>query len=286
MSDVLQVNDVLQENNTMETGVQENENVLEMTELQKGYVRMAYFNKTLNEDVVAVENKFKKEIVVVPESEMVAKSGPRGLVGRIIDYVETGRTVDQLDENGEMKTLKVVSMIQAMPIKREILIKQIRDVGEVVSGRITNIQYWGAYVSINGVSCVLRNCDFSSDHTTIAHVHEVGDIIDGLTFRKVTENDRIGVRMFKPYKSDIPVDYSQFEKGTVVVGTIRNVKTFGCFVGIAPEIDALCPIPMTMDIQEGLTVKCTLTGVDLSEDLPRKKVRGRIDEIIPDVIGC
>jgi small subunit ribosomal protein S1 len=259
---------------------------VELTELQKGYVRMAYFNKVLNEDVVAVENKFKKELVIVPESEMVAKAGPRGLVGRIIDYVETGRTIEQIDESGSLKTFKVVSMTQAMPIKREILIRQIRDVGEVVSGRITNIQYWGAYVSINGVSCVLRNCDFSSDHTTIAHVHEVGDIIEGLTFRKITENDRIGVQKVEHYKSDIPVDYSKFERGTVVTGTIRNVKTFGCFVGIAPEIDALCPIPMTMDIQEGLTVKCTLTGVDFSEDLPRKKVRGRIDEIIPDVVGC
>ena len=41
------------------------------------------------------ENKFMKEIVLVPESEMVSKNGPKGLVGRIIDYVETGKTIEQ-----------------------------------------------------------------------------------------------------------------------------------------------------------------------------------------------
>ena len=108
----------------------------------------------------------------------------------------------------------------------------------------------------------------------------MGDIIEGLTFRKITENDRIGVMKVNKYESDIPVDYSKFEKGTVVIGTIRNVKTFGCFVGIAPRMDALCAIPMTMDIQEGLTVKCTLTTVDFENG----KVRGRIDEVIPEII--
>lgn len=250
-----------------------------MKSLKKGYVRMAYFNKALNEVVISVENKFMKETVLVPESEMVSKNGPRGLVGRIIDYVETGRTIEQIDETGTPKVFKVVSMSQAMPVKREILLKQFED-GQYFDGRITSIQYWGAYVSINGVSCVLRNCDFSTDHTTIAHLYEVGDIIEGLTFRKITENDRIGVMKVNKYESDIPVDYSKFEKGTVVIGTIRNVKTFGCFVGIAPRMDALCAIPMTMDIQEGLTVKCTLTTVDFENG----KVRGRIDEVIPEII--
>lgn len=250
-----------------------------MESLKKGYVRMAYFNKTLNEDVVSVENKFMKEIVIVPESEMVSKTGPKGLVGRIIDYVETGETIEQIDETGALKTFKVVSMSKAMPVKREILLKQFED-GQYFDGRITSIQFWGAYVSINGVSCVLRNCDFSTDYTTIAHLYEVGDIIEGLTFRKITENDRIGVRKVEMYQSDIPVDYSQFQKGTTVVGTVRNVKTFGCFVGIAPQMDALCAIPSTMDVQEGLTVKCTLTKVDFEEG----KVRGRIEEIIPEII--
>lgn len=250
-----------------------------MESLKKGYVRMAYFNKALNEDVIYVENKFMKEIVLVPESEMVTKNGPKGLVGRIIDYVETGKTIEQKDENGEIKTFKVVSMSKAMPVKREILLKQFED-GQYFDGRITSIQFWGAYVSINGVSCVLRNCDFSTDHTTIAHLYEVGDIIEGLTFRKITENDRIGVKKVEPYESDLPVDYSQFVKGNIVAGTIRNVKTFGCFVGIAPRMDALCAIPSTMDVQEGLTANCVLTKVDLENG----KIRGRIIEILPEAI--
>lgn len=249
-----------------------------MEELRKGYVRMAYFNKALNEEVISVENKFTRETVLVPESEMVSKNGPKGLVGRIIDYVEIGKTIEQLDETGNPKVFKVVSMTQAMPAKRALLLKQFED-GQCFDGRITKIQNWGAYVSINGVSCVLRNCDFSTDSTTIAHLYEVGDVIDGLTFRKVTEMDKIGVMKVNKYESDIPVDFSKFERGTTIIGTVRNVKTFGCFVGVGPKVmDALCPIPMTMDIQEGLTVKCTLTVVDFENG----KLKGRIDEVIPE----
>lgn len=250
-----------------------------MNSLKKGYVFGTNFNNELNEESVLIENKFEKEVLIIPESEIVSKNGLTGLLNRVIDYVETGEVVEYTNELGESAKIKVASMTKAMPFKRESLLKQFAD-GEYLSGRITSIVNWGAYVSINGVSCVLRNCDFSVDATTVAHVHEVGDIIDGLTIRKVTDNARISIQKVVKYENPNNIDVSTLKKNDTVVGTIKNVKTFGCFVALkAPNLDALCSIPTTMEIQEGLAVKCVLTLVNLEKG----KLKGKIVEVLPEI---
>lgn len=239
--------------------------------LKKGLVRMTYMDTQLGEEVLAIESRDvqTKEMkkVIIPKSEVSNNTNLLDLVGKLVDYVEL--------ENG------LGSMTKAMPQKRKALLDEFNE-GKLLSARITKILRWGANLSINGVACIIRNCDFASDYTTIKDVYSEGDIIDGLKFRKISVNDRISVEKFEKYKSDTFVDLSQIEEGNIILGTIRNVKPFGCFVAVANNIDALCPIPLNAEIEEGMKVKCRLSIVDFEESKIRGKILSIVDEIIEE----
>ena len=238
--------------------------------MKKGLGRAVYFDENKKEEVLLVENmnKNNRETVIIPKSEIGDNKNLHNLIGKLVDYVDT-------DEVG------FASMKKAMPVKREILLNRF-DKGEILSGRITNIQRWGAFLTINGVSCLIRNCDFASDYSTISDVYKEGDIIDGLKLRKVSETDRISLEKVEKYESPHAVDLSNIKSGSIILGTVRNVKPFGCFVAVANgNIDALCPVPQDTEIEEGMKVNCRLTNVDLESD--ERKIRGKIESIINEI---
>lgn len=241
-----------------------------MIKMKKGLGRAVYFDEAKKEDILLVENmnKNNRETVVIPRSEIGDNKNLQSLVGKLVDYVDT-------DEEG------VASMKRAMPVKREMLLSRFER-GEVLTGRITSLQRWGAFLTINGVSCLIRNCDFASDYSTVADVYQVGDMIDGLVLRKISETDRISLEKLEKYESPHAVDLSNIKSGSVILGTVRNVKPFGCFVAVANgNIDALCPVPQDEEIEEGMKVKCRLTNVDLESD--ERKIRGKIESIIMEI---
>lgn len=238
--------------------------------MKKGLGRAVYFDENKKEEVLLVENmnKNNRETVVIPKSEIGENKNLYALVGKLVDYVN-------IDEPG------FASMKKAMPVKREILLSRFER-GEILSGRITSIQRWGAFLTINGVSCLIRNCDFASDYSTIADVYKEGDMIDGLKLRKVSETERISLEKVEKYENPHAVDLSNIKSGAVILGTVRNVKPFGCFVAVANgNIDALCPVPQDEEIEEGMKVKCRLTNVDLESD--ERKIRGKIESIINEI---
>ena len=244
-----------------------------MIKMKKGLGRAVYFDEEMKEEVLLVENKHKdnQESVIIPKSEIGENKVLDILVGKLVDYVDVeGRP-------------GIASMKKAMPMKREALLKKFER-GEVLKGRITDIKRWGAYLTIDGVSCLIRNTDFASDYSRISDVYKVGDTIDGLVFRKVSERDRIALKKLVKYESPNPIDLSKLKKDSIILGTVRNVKTFGCFVAVAKSnIDALCPVPENLDVEleEGMTVKCKLNTVELDTD--ERKIRGKILAVINEI---
>lgn len=238
--------------------------------MKKGLGRAVIPGENGKEDFLKVENMNEKnpEIVMIPRSEIGENKNLSSLVGKLVDYVDT-------------EVEGIASMKKAMPVKRAMLLSRFEN-GQVLSGRITKLQRWGAFLTINGVSCLIRNCDFASDYSTVSDVYKEGDIIDGLVLRKVSDTDRISLEKLEKYESPHSVDLSQIKTGAVILGTVRNVKPFGCFVAVANgNLDALCPIPPNEEIEEGMKVRCRLNNVDLDSD--ERKIRGKIEAVIYDI---
>lgn len=245
--------------------LKENETVL------IGRVKVIGYNDRFKTDVLRLEMKnglsgyIKREDLDVVES----KQSLVPYVGRQVKFI-----IKEILEDGTL----VCSRKEIREAERADLVKRLQD-GEEFEGKITHIEKYGGYISINGVSVVLRNMDFSNDHTILADKYNVGDKIK-VKFSKMTASGRIYVEAVEKYCNPTEVDFSSFEKNQVVLGRVRTIKTWGCYVCIAPNLDALAPIPenLDMELEDGMSVRFKISKVDEENH----RIRGKVLEIIDE----
>lgn len=229
----------------------------------KGIVRLTQYNQELDTDVVMIE--LDGASVLITRQELELKPTKRSLVNYIGQ--EVAFQVVSVDEEtgliyGSAKQLKE-DQLDALAHELEA--------GAVKKARITKILGYGAYLELDGQSVQMLNKDFSDDYTTIRDVLKEGDVID-VVFHRYTPSRNLRVEAKEKHESDSVMTFDVLSPNQVVLGAVRNVKPWGCYVCIAPNLDALCPIPPNMDIQEGDKVTFKITQVRNDE----KRVRGKI----------
>ena len=251
-----------------------------MKELQK----LQKEGKIITGKVLLVEHSDKYDSDVL---QIELPNGLKGVMTRedfdvkvikqsLVPYV--GRKIQFQIKDIEADGTLVCSRKEIKEKQRDELIEKL-NAGAEFNATITHIERFGAYMTINGTSVFMRNMDFADDHTIVSDMHKVGDTVKVKLFR-VTSTKRILVQAVKKYCNPTTVDFSTFTPQQVVYGRVRTVKSWGCYVCIAPNLDALAPIPEDTDVelQEGMSVSLKISKVD--PELGR--VRGRILKIIPD----
>ncbi|WP_442638206.1 S1 RNA-binding domain-containing protein [Rossellomorea marisflavi] len=256
----------------------ENQTTVETLEKYKGFMEQgkeltATIRKTLKDDAVGEDIlvlDFEGVYAYVPRSEFDIRNIQTSfvpLVGRKIRVL-----VKEITEDGTL----VCSRKLILENKRHELIQRMAN-GESVEAKITKFVKYGAYVAVDGVSLLLQNQNFSEDFTSISEVKAVGDKIE-VKLHKVSTNGNLFAEATEKYKSDTEVNIGEFERDQVVIGKIRNIKGFGVFVCIAPNLDALCPVPETQEISEDMKVQFRITKVDVENG----KVRGKILRVLQE----
>lgn len=187
-------------------------------------------------------------------------------VGKEVYYV-----VVDIDEENE---IIYCSRKKAQEKMEDGIIERLES-GEEIEATITGIVRFGAYVEINGIYALLKNVDFSDDHVPVGDVLNTGDTIK-VRLKNVSENKRITVEAVEKYELKTIMNFDAFERNQVVLGVVNGVQPWGAFVTIAPGLDALCPIPPTGEIEEGVKVRFRITQVQ--ED--KKRVRGKILKVL------
>lgn len=226
-------------------------------------VKMVKYDEELETDILLIDLGNIKGIIKREEVDMdVEWKSLVGFVGREIDFV-----IKEIDEENNRVFL---SRKDAQEILRPSAMEELES-GAVVGAKVVNILPYGAYLEYKGVSGLLKNTDFSNDHTAIEDVLNLGDIIN-VKLRNISESGKIYFEVVEKYSNPTVVDFDIFERNQVVLGTIKNIKPFGAFVNIAPGLDALCPIPTTREIEEGMKVAVRITKVDKEKE----RVRGKI----------
>ncbi len=234
--------------------------------IRKGLVNMCYFEELLGETVLLLDFKEFKGIIMKDElDEHVEFKNMGTFVGREILY--TVKSVDEVNK------IVYCSRKEAQILKRPVITEALEN-GEVLRATFANILSYGAYLEIEGIPVFMRNKDFSDDYTPISEVKSIGDVIS-VTLQSMVSEKNIDVQAVSKFKSKTVLDFSLFERGQVIVGTITNVLPDRAYVNIAPNLDAMCPIPL-MDIQEGLKVQFKIKTVKADD----KKVRGVITRVL------
>lgn len=236
-------------------------------EVKEGIVRLVQYDIILNDYTVTLDSDGDKVIIPRQELEIYTIKGDLyHYIGRTIQYITIAYDADRNVYLGSCRELKYK--------KRLNLIKRLKS-GETFEATITRFVYFGAYLTIEGVSVILRNQDFASDYTTVSDVYKEGDRVL-VCLLKVNDNLKINVQAVKKYQSQSSITIADFEPQTVVYGVVRSVKSWACFVNIAPNLDAICPVPTFFTVKEGMKVAFRINQVRLEE----KRIRGKIIKVL------
>jgi small subunit ribosomal protein S1 len=243
------------------------EQAMNQNTVLKGLVKVVQPSKELDTDVLILDLDGVKGIIVRDEVDLEVKwKSLVGFLGREVSFV-----VKEIDkDNGVV----ICSRKDAQEILKGVIIDRLTE-GEVFNAQVINILKYGAYVEIEGVTGLLKNIDFADDYTTIKEVLKVGDSVN-VKLKKVSTNNRLIFEAVEKHKNPTIMEFSMFERDQVVLGVVRNVKPWGVYVCIAPGIDALCPVPGTGEIEEGMKVSFRITQVRTEDN----RVRGKIVRIL------
>ena len=231
--------------------------------MKKALMKNIVLDELNNLDYIEIFNANEDKTLRVYGDEAGSINFNNCRLNSLVDYVEI--------EDG------IASFRFAIPIKRKIVINGLQN-GTIDSCIVTDVKAWGAFVSIMGISCLLRNCDFSDDTTSVKDVYSNGDTINGIKFRKISSKDRISLELVEKYSNKHSLNKNNLKKGNLILGMIRNIKEEQnrCFVGISKGFDLLSHIPEGVNVSEGQKVVCKITGVELDG----YGIRGKIIKII------
>lgn len=236
-------------------------------EVREGIVRLVQYDIILNDYAIWLDSEGDKVIIPRQELELYEiKGGLNHYIGMTLQYVITDYDANRHVYLGSCREVKHQ--------KRLNIIERLK-AGEAFEAKVVRLVYFGAYLSIEGVSVILRNQDFANDYTTVADVYKEGDRIPVCHLR-VNENLKINVQAVTKYECQSSITIADFEPQTVVYGLVRTVKSWACFVNIAPNLDAICPVPAYFNVKEGMKVAFRINQVRLDEG----RVRGKIVKVI------
>ena len=240
---------------------------MEDKKILRGLVVLTQYNEELDTEMLLMDLEGIKGIITREEVDyqMEWKSLVR-FVGQEIYF-----TVKEVDEENN---IVYCSRKEAQELMEEEIIERLKN-GEIFEATITGIVRYGAYVEINGIYAILRNIDFSDDYVKVGDVLKVGDKIK-VKLQNVSENKRLRVEAVEKYELKTVMNFDAFERDQVVLGVVNGIKPWGAYVTIAPGLDALCPIPLIGEIEEGTKVSFRITQVQKDKE----RIRGKIVRIL------
>lgn len=233
----------------------------------KDTVLMTQFDEELGCRVLVMDLQGLKGIILEDEIDAFVKwkSFVR-FVGKEISFV-----VDKVDKKNEVI---FCSRKKVQEMTADETFQKLAD-GEEMNAVITGFVKYGAYVEIDGIYGLLKNADFSEDFIAVSDIKKVDDTIK-VKMKKLSTNNKVTVEPVEKYVATGLMSFDSFERDQVVLGEIVSIKPWGAYVNIGPGVDALCSIPETFDIEEGLKVSFRITVIKPEE----KKVRGKILKVV------
>ncbi|CAM2066320.1 S1 RNA-binding domain-containing protein [Sulfidibacter corallicola] len=150
----------------------------------------------------------------------------------------------EFDESSENVVVSRRALIEE---RREEKIRETRKKlipGSVLQGRVRDIQSFGAFVDLGGLTGLVHISQLS--HQNVARVEdvlEVGQEVEVKLLETRIDNagkERISLSI-KALLPD-PWDTLAFEIGQTVTGEVVRISNFGVFINVAPAIDGLLPL--------------------------------------------
>jgi len=195
------------------------------------------------------------------------------------DYLTVGEEIDVevIEINPDTHKLRV-SLKRLLPKPFDEFIKNFRE-GDVVTGTITSLTDFGAFVRVGTVEGLLHNQDISWDkNTKCKDVLKSGEEIEVKIAKINAEDQKISLNRKTLLESPIDKFATTHKVNSVVTGTIRDIKDFGVFVSLEDGVDALIRdedlTPLVKEeLEAGQEIEAAIAVIDTRRDRIRLSVK-------------
>ncbi|MDF1879008.1 30S ribosomal protein S1 [Sulfurimonas sp. SAG-AH-194-C20] len=195
------------------------------------------------------------------------------------DYLTVGEEIDVevIEINSTTHKLRV-SLKKLLPKPFDEFLKNYNE-GDIVTGTITSLADFGAFVRISGVEGLLHNQDISWDKNTKAkEVLKSGDEIEVKIAKINAQDQKISLNRKTLLESPIDKFALTHKVNAVVTGTIRDIKDFGVFVSLEDGVDALIRdedlTPLVKEeLEAGQEIEAAIANIDTKRDRIRLSVK-------------
>ncbi|MFZ5444944.1 MAG: S1 RNA-binding domain-containing protein [Myxococcota bacterium] len=157
----------------------------------------------------------------------------------------------------EVKEKNVVlsrrSLIEEENKAKAVELKKTLSVGKVLTGRVVNVQAFGAFVDLGGLEGLIPVSEMS--HVRIGHPSEVVDVGNEVEVEvirledaepnspdKSKRKDRITLSMRSRLEDPFKKMLETAKEGVILKGKVVRLQPFGAFVELAPGVDGLIHI--------------------------------------------
>lgn len=185
--------------------------------------------------------------------------------------------ITQLDESGRNIVVSRRKLLDLQKAENEGTWLQSHKVGDVLSGEVTRLEAFGAFVKVEGgVEGLVHVSEIG--FTRIKHASEALNLGDKVQVKilKVDEMDaRLKISLSIKQAGGIGDPWmqvpTQFPVGAIVDGTVEKRENYGIFVTIAPGITGLLPRSKWKDSTEAAQFENKKRG---------ESIKVRVDQIL------
>jgi len=196
----------------------------------------------------------------------------------------------ELDRRSGRMILSRRSFLEAERARRREEVLAKLDVGQEITGEVTSVMPYGAFVDIGGVDGLIHVSDLSySRITDPKSVIKVGDKVTVKVLKIDDSEDppRIGLGLKQTMADPFKTSANTLAEGGTVSGRVTKIMPFGAFVEIAPGIEGLIHISelahdRVHDVSRHVKTDEIVTVKVLSIDHERQRIALSLKALLAD----
>ena len=195
------------------------------------------------------------------------------------DYLEVGQEIDvEVIEIDPKKHKLRVSLKTLLPKPFDEFVKTSKE-GDIITGTVTTLTDFGAFVKVGAVEGLLHNQDCSWDKNTKAKdLYKVGDEVEVKIVKINRDEEKISLNRKALLESPVDKFAKEHKVNEIVKGKVRDVKDFGVFVSLEGDMDALIrnedlePL-VAEELNAGDEIEAVIAVIDVKRDRIRLSVK-------------
>ncbi|HHD82409.1 MAG TPA: 30S ribosomal protein S1 [Campylobacterales bacterium] len=195
------------------------------------------------------------------------------------DHIEINQVIDvEIIEIDKKQRRLRVSRKTLLPKPIEQFASANR-IGDVITGTVSSVTDFGAFVKIGAVEGLLHNQELSWEKSATAkETYKTGDEVEVKIIKIDKDNGKVSLSIKAMQESPVAAFAKNHKNGDIVEGTVKDKKDFGIFLSIEPGVDALIRLedlaPLKEEeVEKGQSIRAVISFIDAKNDRIRVSVR-------------